>query len=444
MLQLILFTGCLVAISHAFVSPTGIYTGAAGLTIDFNRFRGSPKALEGICNAAVMQNGGRATDALSDVMRSAVDFFTSSLGATGNPALLGSGSPQWTCLLQASTSNGMNPGNAANGVGDYYDTVVELPINQLLPFAFNPCSMVFCGEQGMTPMAIAMEVSRRLQFRQPLGSLANYFGSYASMLNQPQAFRPPMGGPAGGLAGMMQAMSGAGAAAPGGASPAGTQNPLAQMSSLLAKMQSAMGNPGSPNPIPNPAPLPAGGAAASPAAQQPPAPLPTPDAAAAGGSASSSGTGAPSSPNAVSSQSAGGGFMDMILKMQQMMKGGGGAAPASPAAAPNPFASMMGGMGGMPGLMGGMGGLSSMMGGLSGMMGGGLPSAMGGAGGMGGLMNMMAMNAAMQDAPDYVPGMSPFGGMGAMGGMGGMPFSGMTGLTGSSGTAGSSTGGLMG
>lgn len=392
MLRLIVLTGCLAVVSEAFVSPMGLYTGAGGYTLDFNRFRNSPKVLESICNAAVMQNGGLATDRLSDVMRSAVDYLSSALGATANPAALGAGSPKWSCLLQASTANGMNPGNAANGVGDYYDTVVELPINQYLPFAFNPCEMVFCGEQGMNPMAIATEVARRLQFGQPLGTMANQFGSFANQLNQPRrgmtspfGSASPMGGAGGGLAGMMQqAMSAMQGGAAAGA-PAAPQNPMANMMSMLQKFQSMMAN--SATAARPPAPAPAN-----------PPPLPTPDAAAAGAApvvaATPTGNTAPSAAPTPGGSS---GFLDILMKMQQMQQQMGGGGAAGGATPYNPLASMMGGS--MPSMAGG-----------------------GGGGGMGGLMGMMAMDAALQDAPDFMSARSPFGfsGMGGMGGMGGL------------------------
>ncbi|KAL8595493.1 hypothetical protein ACOMHN_000702 [Nucella lapillus] len=136
---------------------------------------------------AVVMMGGHITDYMSDVMGHAVSF----LKRNAPQHLFGTGpvGQKWNCLMQEVTSNGLDPGNAANGFADYFDTAAETPLYKPDGTRYNPCELVFCGEKGLTMAATLQEVTQRLQMGQALGRLGQVvFG------NGPTPFfgRPPV------------------------------------------------------------------------------------------------------------------------------------------------------------------------------------------------------------------------------------------------------------
>ncbi|XP_076438835.1 uncharacterized protein LOC143277813 isoform X2 [Babylonia areolata] len=249
MLKLLFVTSCVLAVSRAFFMPqagtnqlTGMPTTKTMLpaqsiyrfgriTMDFSKYTN----LESICNAAVAANGGVVSDSLSDIMKTAVQFMQR-MNPMRSPLTFGQGSTnnaKWECLMRSVTRGGRNMANAAGGVSDYFDTAAELPIKHLLPFSYNPCQMLFCGEGNMTPLNMAMEVARKLRMGQSLGSLGQtVFGkTLATRLQQHMATRArnPMMGAMGGM-GMM--MGGAPSSNPSSPS----LNPMAQMAASLGNM----------------------------------------------------------------------------------------------------------------------------------------------------------------------------------------------------------------
>ncbi|KAL8598129.1 hypothetical protein ACOMHN_030415 [Nucella lapillus] len=408
-------------------------------SIDFNKFN----SLEGICSHAFRMKGNG--DHLSDLMRTAVQYKMR-MGA--NPMTLGGSgvnSGKWNCLLNSVTRGWTDPNGASNGVGDYFDTAAELRIQPFLPFQFNPCTMVFCGEQGMTPMAMVREVMMRLQMGRPLGAMANVFGQHAAKLAS-RARAPPMGAAPGGMMGTM-GMRGVnpmqGMSMMRGGMPNMPRMPtmpgMANMQQMM-KMMSAFGAGAAKVPSTNAVSSTRTGTDPSTAGisntmgntvmanQSASAPKPAPSS-------------APSTSPAVSNTVPSGNMMANALKAMTGGMGGGMGIPGMGMPGMGMAGMGMPGMGmagmGMPGMsMTGMGmpgmGMPGM--GMPGMgmprMGMGMPG-MGGMGGMGGMLGAMMMGEYLMDMPDP-PAYGMRGGYGMPGsqmGMGGMPgMSGMPGM----------------
>ncbi|XP_070178294.1 uncharacterized protein [Littorina saxatilis] len=186
MIKLIITAGCLIAACSA-QAPGG--------------------TLQAMCNMGVMQGG--VTDALSDSMGRAARTMMQPSMATNPLAMqtLSGASPQWQCLVNSAAK--INPrtrqldvGATAGVISDYFDTVVEL--KPFIPF-FNPCTTVFCGEKGISPVTVATQIVRSMRMRMPLANnLAKLFGAQASQLpygttSNPRNQAPRLPGMGGGM-----------------------------------------------------------------------------------------------------------------------------------------------------------------------------------------------------------------------------------------------------